>query len=102
MILSPVIRSFADRETQIIWNGSVSLRLPREIQQRAREQLTTLHAATDLRDLRMPPSNRLEALRGNRSGQWSIRINRQWRVCFRWVADGEDAGAWEVEIADYH
>jgi proteic killer suppression protein len=69
-----------------------------QIQQRAREKLKYLDSATELRDLMMPPANRLEALKGDRVGQYSIRINEQWRICFKW----KDGDAFDVEIADYH
>ena len=69
-----------------------------QIQQRAREKLKYLDSATELRDLMMPPANRLEALKGDRVGQYSIRINEQWRICFRW----KDGDAFDVDIADYH
>jgi proteic killer suppression protein len=81
-----------------IWNGQVSRRFPREIQDRALRKLRQLDASNSLDDLRNPPGNRLEALRAARTGQMSIRINDQWRICFVWV-DG-DANA--VEIVDYH
>ena len=73
-------------------------RLPPDIQRRARMRLQRVVAATALSDLRMPPSHRLEALRGDRAGQHSIRINNQWRVCFIWT----DQGAMEIEVVDYH
>lgn len=72
--------------------------LPHEIQLRARERLDQVHAAVVVDDLRLPPSNQLEALKGARKGQWSVRINRQWRVCFRFEA----GNAFDVEITDYH
>ena len=93
-----MITNFADRETEKIWQGVPSRRLPASIQQRARLKLRMVHAAVRIDDLRIPPANRIEALRGDREGQHSIRINEQWRVCFRW-ADGH---AHDVEIADYH
>lgn len=93
-----VIRSFVDREAEKIWSGIRSRRLPADIQQVARRKLRMLNAATQLDDLRIPPANRLEALKGARRGQYSIRINDQWRICFRWE-DGDVAG---VEIVDYH
>jgi len=93
-----VIRSFADREAEKIWRGQRSRRLPADIQQVARRKLRMLNAAAVLEDLRVPPANRLEALKGERKGQYSIRINDQWRVCFRW-REGE---ARDVEIVDYH
>jgi proteic killer suppression protein len=79
--------------------NSVSAYLPNfKIQQRAREKLKYLDSASDLRDLMMPPSNQLEGLKGDRQGQHSIRINKQWRICFIW----KDGDAFDVEIADYH
>jgi proteic killer suppression protein len=93
-----VIRSFGDSETEAIWNGRFSRRLPNDIQRLARRKLRMLDAAIDLRALTVLPSNRLEALKGDRRGQWSIRINDQWRICFRW----ENGDAHEVGIVDYH
>ena len=93
-----MIRSFADKETERIWNGDISRRLPNQIQALARRKLRMLNAAQRLDDLRIPPANRLEALRGKRSGQHSIRINDQWRICFVWREGQCDA----VEIVDYH
>jgi proteic killer suppression protein len=93
-----VIRTFADRETERFFGTGRSRRLPADILKRAAMRLTQLQAATKLEDLRLPPSNRLESLTGNRSGQWSMRINDQWRVCFRLEA----GDAYEVEIVDYH
>jgi proteic killer suppression protein len=92
-----MIESFACAETERIFQGNVSRRLPTDIQRTARRKLLQLHAATQLRDLTVPPGNRLEALRGGRAGQHSIRINDQWRICFRW-----ESGAHAVEIVDYH
>lgn len=93
-----MIRSFADDETEHFYATGRSRRLPPEIYKRAAMRLTQLDAATRVDDLRLPPSNRLEALRHDRSGQWSIRINDQWRVCFRF----ENGDAFDVEIVDYH
>jgi proteic killer suppression protein len=93
-----VIRSFADRETERLFSSGVAKRLPSEIVRRAIGRLQHLHLAGRVEDLRKPPSNRLEALKGNRAGQWSIRINEQWRVCFRF----EGGDAFDVEIIDYH
>ncbi len=93
-----MIRSFTDRETQRVWEGRSSRRLPSEIQSVARRKLRMLNNAQDLNDLKAPPGNRLEALKGKRKGQHSIRINDQWRVCFKW----KDRHAHEVEIVDYH
>ena len=93
-----MIRNFADKEAEKIWGGSPSRRLPADIQTVARRKLRMLNSACTLDDLRVPPANRLEALKGNRRGQYCIRVNDQWRVCFRW----KDGDAHEVEIVDYH
>jgi proteic killer suppression protein len=93
-----VIKSFADAETARIWSGRRSRRLAMEIQQIALRKLRMLNQARVLTDLRVPPGNRLEALRGGRRGQHSIRINQQWRICFRW----HQGAAYDVEIVDYH
>jgi proteic killer suppression protein len=93
-----VIASFNDKEAERIWQGEFSRRLPQEIQEVARRKLRMLNAARTLMDLRVPPANRLEALKGARSGQFSIRINDQWRICFRFTA----GQASDVEIVDYH
>jgi proteic killer suppression protein len=93
-----MIRSFADAETERFFVTGTSRRLPREILRRAAMRLKQLDAATRIGDLRLPPSNQLEALRGDRAGQYSIRINDQWRGCFRF-ADGD---ASDVEITDCH
>jgi toxin HigB-1 len=93
-----VIRSFADKETERIWNGDLSRRIPNQIQALARRKLRMLNAAQRLDDLRIPPANRLEGMKGNRAGQYSIRINDQWRICFLWHEGQCD----EVEIVDYH
>jgi proteic killer suppression protein len=93
-----MIKSFRSSETQKIWNGTRSKRLPQNIQQIARRKLRMLNNARSINDLRVPPANRLEALRGNRKGQHSIRINDQWRICFIWM----DGDAVNVEIVDYH
>jgi len=93
-----VIRNFADKEAEKIWAGTSSRRLGVDIQQVARRKLRMLNNAATLDDLRIPPANRLEALKGGRKGQHSIRINDQWRVCFRW----KDGDAHDVEIVDYH
>jgi len=93
-----MIESFANVETKKIFHGIVSKKLPIDIQKTARRKLLYLHDAEDLRDLLAPPGNRLEKLRGDREGQYSIRINDQWRICFRWQNDR----AREVEIVDYH
>ncbi len=93
-----MIRNFADREAEKIWDGTLSRRLPVDLQTIARRKLRMLNNAENLNDLRVPPANRLEALKGDRRGQYSIRINDQWRICFRW-ADGD---AHDVQIVDYH
>ncbi|MEO6154600.1 MAG: type II toxin-antitoxin system RelE/ParE family toxin [Thermomonas sp.] len=93
-----MIRDFSDREAEKLWQGTPSRRLPGDIQHVARRKLRMLNSATTLDDLRIPPANRLEALKGSRKGQYSIRINDQWRVCFRW----KDGDAHGVEIVDYH
>ena len=93
-----MIQSFGDADTERLYGTGKSRRLPTEIQRRAAMRLTQLDAARGVDDFRLPPSNRLEALRGDRRGQWSIRINNQWRVCFRF----ENGDAFDVEIVDYH
>jgi len=93
-----VIRSFSDREALLIWQGTGSRRLPADIQATARRKLRMLNNAAGLEDLRVPPANRLEPLTGDRKGQHSIRINDQWRICFRW----NDGDAYNVAIVDYH
>ena len=93
-----MINSFRDTETAKIWQGQRSRRLPPDIQQAARRKLRMLNNARTLDDLRIPPANRLESLRGDRAGQHSIRINDQWRICFTW----HEGHATDVEIVDYH
>lgn len=93
-----MIKSFADRETERIFQREFSRKLPPEIQHRVRLKLEILDAADKLEDLRIPPSNRLERLLGDRQGQHSLRVNDQWRVCFVW----KDGDAYAVEIVDYH
>jgi proteic killer suppression protein len=93
-----MIRSFACSETERFFTTGKSRRLPPDILKRTAMRLTQLDAATRIEDLRLPPSNRLEALAHDRAGQWSIRINDQWRVCFRF----ENGDALDVEIVDYH
>jgi toxin HigB-1 len=92
-----VIYSFVCTDTETLFR-SVSVRRFKNIERVARRKLLQLHAATELASLRIPPGNQLEALKGNRSGQYSIRVNDQWRVCFVW----QDGGAHRVEIVDYH
>lgn len=86
------------KEAEKIWRGEVSRKLPRDIQQVALRKLFMLDKAQVFNDLKIPPANRLEALKDDRKGQYSIRINDQWRICFVWTASGPDA----VEIVDYH
>ena len=93
-----MIKSFADKETERIFNREVSRRLAPDIQRKARIKLEILDAAETLQDLRIPPSNCLEKLSGDRQGQHSLRINTQWRICFVW----QDGDAYRVEIVDYH
>ena len=93
-----MIRNFIDKEAEKIWLGERSRRLPADIQPVARRKLRMLNAAAHLDDLRIPPANRLEALRDNRRGQYSIRINDQWRICFRWT----EGDVTDLEIVDYH
>ncbi len=93
-----MIRIFRNRDTEAVFQGQFVKGLDNQIQQRAREKLKYLDSAADLRDLMIPPANQLEALKGDRAGQYSIRINKQWRLCFNW----KDGDAFEVEIVDYH
>lgn len=93
-----MIGSWADEETRRLYERERSRRFPPEIQAVALRKLKMLNAATRIDDLLVPPSNRLEKLKGDRAGQWSIAVNMQWRICFRW----EKGNAHEVEIVDYH
>lgn len=93
-----MIRSFRDSETERVYRGLRARRLPAEIQRPALKKLLMLDAAMTVEDLRVPPGNRVEALTGTRRGEYSIRINQQWRICFRW----DDGGPSDVEIVDYH
>ena len=93
-----MIRSFKDKETERVFQRLFSRKLPQNIQRAALKRLSYLHSARDLIDLTIPPSNRLERLSGDRQGQYSIRINNQWRICFEWI----DNNAHNVEIVDYH
>lgn len=93
-----MIRGFADKETEKVFDRRHSRRLPVEMQRAALRKLLLIDAALSLNTLRVPPSNRLEKLKGDRAGQYSVRINDQWRICFRW----EDGDAYDVEITDYH
>lgn len=93
-----MILRFHDRETERIFNRENSRRFPFDIQRRSLRKILMLHAAHALSDLAVPPSNHLELLKGDRKGQYSIRINDQWRICFHWSNGNAD----EVEITDYH
>lgn len=96
--LHHMIQSFKDKEAERIFSRQRSRKLPNDIQQIALRKLRMLNRAVTLNDLRIPPANRLEKLKGNRQGQHSIRINNQWRICFEW----HDGDAYDVEIVDYH
>ena len=93
-----MIKSFRDKESEKVYTREGSGKLPGEIQQVALRKLRMIHNAKNMNDLRVPPANRLEKLKGNRDGQLSIRINDQWRICFVW----QDGNASEVEVTDYH
>jgi len=93
-----VIKSFANKQTESVYQRQIDKHLPKEMQQAALRKLRMLNNAKSIQDLRAPPGNRLEKLKGERAGQYSIRINDQWRVCFEWRNDN----AYEVEITDYH
>jgi proteic killer suppression protein len=93
-----VIRSFGDKETEKVFQRRWSRKLPHDIQQTALRKLRMINRAITLQDLHVPPANRLEKLSGSRAGQYSIRINDQWRICFVW----RDGDAYDVEIVDYH
>lgn len=93
-----MIRTFRDKETEKVFRREPSRRLPAALLRQTQRKLVILDGAETLQDLRIPPGNRLEKLRGDREGQYSIRINDQWRICFEWSEGGAD----EVEIADYH
>ncbi len=93
-----VIRSFGDKLTARIWNESYVKSLDRALQRTTLRKLELIHAARDVEDLRIPPGNRLERLKGNRAGQYSIRVNDQWRICFVW----RDGAADHVQLVDYH
>lgn len=93
-----MIRSFADRDTERLWRREPVRRFPPDLRRVMLRKLGLVDAAVQLEDLRLPPGNRLEKLRGDRAGQHSIRINDQWRICFRWF----DGHADHVEIVDYH
>lgn len=95
-----MISSFKDKETELVWEGRFSkkITLPSQIHNIARRKLRMIAAVTTLETLKVPPNNRLEALKGSREGQWSIRINDQWRICFKM----KNRNAFDVEITDYH
>lgn len=93
-----MIKSFGDKETEKIWNGSYSKKFPADMQSIARRKLRMINNAQDINDLRIPPGNKLEKLKGSLKDFWSIRINDQWRIIFKWI--GNDA--YEVQVIDYH
>ena len=93
-----MIKTFGDEETEKVFHRQVSLKLPPDIQQIALRKLRMINNAFTMADLRVPPANHLEKLTGDRAGQYSIRINDQWRICFEW----RNNTAYNVEIADYH
>ncbi len=98
MLIISMIKSFKGKETRKIFHRQYSLKFPDDIQRKAMKKLWMIDAAPDLQSLKIPPSNHLEILRGERKGQYSIRINQKWRICFRWEAHD----AYDVEIVDYH
>ena len=93
-----MLRSFRDKDTEAVWHRRRTRRIDTTLARAAWRKLALLHAAEHLDDLRIPPGNRLEKLNGARAGEHSIRINQQWRICFRW----DDGDAYDVEIVDYH
>jgi proteic killer suppression protein len=93
-----MIKSFKDKDTEYIWNGIILKNISKEIQILARRKLRMINNANSLIDLKIPPSNRLEKLSGNRKDQYSIRINIRWRICFKW----QHNDCYDVEIVDYH
>ncbi|MQA09383.1 MAG: plasmid maintenance system killer [Pseudonocardiaceae bacterium] len=93
-----MLRSFADKDTERVWQRVRSKKLDQNTQRAALRKLLILDAAEILEDLKVPPGNRLEKLRGDRAGQHSMRVNQQWRICFRWTVAGPE----DVEIVDYH
>ncbi len=93
-----MIKSFKSKETEKVFHGQFSRKLPQDIQRIAERKLIMLHRSVNINDLQIPPSNKLEPLKRNRKGQHSIRINNQWRICFEWREDG----VYQVEIIDYH
>ena len=93
-----MIRSFADRDSERLWRGVASRKWSADVARRALAKLRLIDSADNLEDLRNPPGNRLEMLRGDRKGRYSVRINDQWRICFRWTRQGAE----DIEITDYH
>ncbi|TDT42994.1 proteic killer suppression protein [Halospina denitrificans] len=93
-----MIKSFADKTTAALFDDRVIRKVSKPLQRKARRKLVQLDAVERVEELRIPPGNRLEKLSGNRSGQWSMRVDAQWRLCFRF----EDGHAWDVEFCDYH
>jgi proteic killer suppression protein len=93
-----MIKSFHSKETEKIWRGEISTKLPTDIQRKARMKLRIINNSISFNDLKIPPSNKLESLKGNRKGHYSIRINDQWRICFEWI----EGNAHNVGIVDYH
>ncbi len=93
-----MIKSFACKETEKIFNRKFSKKLPQQIQRMAYKKLIMLTKSESIEDLKIPPSNSLESLKGDREGQYSIRVNKQWRICFKW----EGMDAFDLEITDYH
>jgi len=93
-----MLKTFKDKETEKVWQGMRAGKIPLDVQKIARRKLRMLNNSTCLNDLRVPPSNRLESLKGNRKGQKSIRVNQQWRICFEWINND----CFQVEIVDYH
>ncbi|MCB0585464.1 MAG: type II toxin-antitoxin system RelE/ParE family toxin [Phaeodactylibacter sp.] len=93
-----MIKSFGDKETEKIWNGVYSKKFPENIQPIARRKLRMINSAQDINDLRIPPGNRLEKLKGKLKDFWSIRINNQWRIIFKWIENN----AYSVQLIDYH
>lgn len=93
-----MIKKIGDKETEKIWNGDYSSKIPKDIQSIGRRKLRMINNAQDINDLRVPPGNKLEKLKGNYKDFWSIRINQQWRIIFQW----KENDAYEVQIIDYH
>jgi toxin HigB-1 len=98
VIVDTVIVSFRDRATEAVWNRSIVKRFGPDVSRAAYKKMLLIHAANNLNDLRAPPGNHLEKLKGDRKGQHSIKVNDQWRLCFKWLSDG----AHGVELTDYH